>query len=162
MKLVLTGSVSIHRTCDATAMKAKNWNMRPFTILHVVLGLWRSMTKFTTYSAYRTSSQVKMAHTHPQMSLTHHKLGSVINQARPSFLHRGPRLMVVTPSSTGPLCRDFSVLTIGPLGSPFSLSLKWITYKKMNQNIFCWKVRILFQSKNNIWSYSLQKTCKFH
>lgn len=128
-------------------MKAKNWNMRPFTILHVVLGLWRSMTKFTTYSAYRTSSQVKMAHTHPQMSLTHHKLGSVINQARPSFLHRGPRLMVVTPSSTGPLCRDFSVLTIGPLGSPFSLSLKWITSKKLIKIFFAEKSEFYFKVK---------------
>lgn len=117
------GSVSIHRTCEATAMKAKNWKMTPLTTLHVVLGLWISITKFTTYTAYRTSSHVKMAHTHPQMSLTHHKLGSVISQARPSFRHKGPRSTVVTPSSTGPLCRDFSVLTIGPFGSSLSLCL---------------------------------------
>ena len=133
----------------------------PFKILHVGLGLWISITKLTTYSAYRTSSHVKMAHTHPQMSLTHHKRGSVISQARPSFLHSGPRSTVLTPSSTGPLCLDLSVFTIGPFGSSSSFCLQQ-RYQQNNRETMSTHVLYMYCTCTFVYIYNggnFLKTC---
>lgn len=57
---------------EARARKARVLNRVPFTILYIRFLEGNSITNNTTNSAYKTSSQVMMAHTMPQASLMNH------------------------------------------------------------------------------------------
>lgn len=57
---------------EARARKARVLNRVPFTILYIRFLEGSSITNNTTNSAYKTSSQVMMAHTMPQASLMNH------------------------------------------------------------------------------------------
>lgn len=71
---ILTGSVNMVRTCEASASTARELKAAPFSSEYQKLLLGSSITKFTTNSAYSTRSQVIVAHTIPQLSWMNHSV----------------------------------------------------------------------------------------